>query len=146
MTVEEKRHKLNNYCEKTDCSECVLLAHDLYYWENPCIGQNCLRIDCSPEEDLDKALALIDKVSNPIKPDYYNDNVNRPAHYTDGKIEVIDYIEDKKLGFCLGNAIKYISRAGKKDPTKEVEDLNKAIWYINRRIKEIQEETKECIR
>lgn len=66
-----------------------------------------------------------------------NDPVNRPAHYTDGKIEVIEYIEDKKLGFCLGNAIKYISRAGKKDPTKEVEDLKKAIWYIDRRIKEI---------
>lgn len=65
------------------------------------------------------------------------DPVNRPAHYTDGKIEVIDYIEDKKLGFCLGNAIKYISRAGKKDPEKEVEDLNKAKWYIERRIKEL---------
>lgn len=67
------------------------------------------------------------------------DAVNRPAHYTDGKIEVIDFIEDKKLGFCLGNAIKYISRAGKKDPTKEVEDLKKAAWYINRRIKELEE-------
>ena len=68
-----------------------------------------------------------------------NDVVNRPAHYTDGKIEVIDFIEDKKLGFCLGNAVKYIARAGKKDPTKEVEDLKKAEWYINRRIKEIEE-------
>lgn len=67
------------------------------------------------------------------------DPVNRPAHYTDGKIEVIEYIEDKKLGFCLGNAIKYISRAGKKDPTKEVEDLKKAKWYIERRIKELEE-------
>ena len=67
-----------------------------------------------------------------------NDPVNRPAHYTDGKIEVIEYIEDKKLGFCLGNAVKYISRAGKKDPTKEVEDLKKAIWYIDRLIKEIE--------
>lgn len=65
-----------------------------------------------------------------------NDPVNHPAHYADGKIEVIDYIEDKKLGFCLGNAIKYISRAGKKDKSKEVEDLKKAIWYIERRIKE----------
>lgn len=58
--------------------------------------------------------------------------VNSPSHYTDGKIEVIDFIEDKKLGFHLGNAIKYISRAGKKDPTKTKQDLNKAIWYINR--------------
>ena len=67
-----------------------------------------------------------------------NGVVNQPSHYTDGNIEVIDFIEDKKLGFCLGNAIKYISRAGKKDPNKEVEDLKKANWYINRRIKELE--------
>lgn len=67
-----------------------------------------------------------------------NDVVNHPSHYTDGKIEVIDYIEDKKLGFCLGNAVKYISRAGKKYPDKEIEDLEKAIWYINRRIYELK--------
>lgn len=72
------------------------------------------------------------------------DPVNRPAHYTDSNIEVIDYIEDKKLGFCLGNAIKYISRAGKKKDNgrdmidKEIEDLKKAMWYINRRIFELK--------
>ena len=74
-----------------------------------------------------------------VCPNCDSDPVNRPAHYTDGKIEVIDFIEDKKLGFCLGNAIKYISRAGKKDPSKEIEDLNKAKWYIERRIKELEE-------
>ncbi|RIV23636.1 DUF3310 domain-containing protein [Fibrisoma montanum] len=63
-----------------------------------------------------------------------NDPVNHPAHYTDGQIEVIDFIEDKKLGFCLGNAVKYIARAGKKDPTKTVEDLQKARWYLDREI------------
>lgn len=63
-----------------------------------------------------------------------HDNVNQPAHYTDGKIEVIDFIEDKKLNFHLGNAVKYICRAGKKDPSKFVEDLEKAIWYIKREI------------
>lgn len=47
-----------------------------------------------------------------------NDSVNHPAHYTDGKIEVIDFIEDKKLGYHLGNVVKYIARAGKKDPIK----------------------------
>lgn len=40
--------------------------------------------------------------------------VNHPPHYTDGGIEVIDYIKAKNLDFCLGNAVKYISRAGKK--------------------------------
>lgn len=64
-----------------------------------------------------------------------NDNVNHPAHYTDEKIEVIDFIEDKKLGYHLGNAVKYISRAGKKDPDKYIEDLQKAVWYLQREIK-----------
>lgn len=63
-----------------------------------------------------------------------NDPVNNPSHYTDGRIEVIDFIEDKKLGFNLGNAVKYISRAGKKNPDKHVEDLEKARWYLDREI------------
>ena len=66
-----------------------------------------------------------------------NDNVNHPAHYTDGKIEVIDFIEDKKLGFHLGNAVKYICRAGKKDPEKTIEDLQKAEWYLRREIQRL---------
>jgi hypothetical protein len=61
-----------------------------------------------------------------------SDSVNHPSHYNDGKIEVIEYIEDKNLGFHLGNAVKYISRAGKKDPSKTLEDLKKAMWYIQR--------------
>lgn len=67
-----------------------------------------------------------------------NDPINHPSHYTDGKIEVIDFIEDKGLDFHLGNAIKYISRAGKKDPSRTVEDLKKAIWYINRKIEVLE--------
>ena len=67
-----------------------------------------------------------------------NDPVNHPAHYTDGRIEVIEFIEDKKLGYHLGNAVKYICRAGKKDPTKEIEDLQKADWYVKRRIEQLQ--------
>lgn len=69
------------------------------------------------------------------------DYVNHPPHYTDGKIEVIDFIEDKRLGFHLGNAVKYIARAGKKDPEKASEDLQKAIWYINRYIEQLWNET-----
>ena len=63
-----------------------------------------------------------------------DDPVNHPSHYTSGSIEVIDYIEDQKLPYHLGNAVKYISRAGKKDKAKTVEDLQKAVWYINRYI------------
>lgn len=66
------------------------------------------------------------------------DLVNHPPHYTDGKIEVIDFIEDKQLGFHLGNAVKYISRAGKKNPEKTIEDLQKAEWYLKRYIETLQ--------
>jgi hypothetical protein len=62
------------------------------------------------------------------------DPVNHPPHYTRGKHEPIDVIEDWQLGFHLGNAVKYISRAGYKDPDKTIEDLKKARWYIDRHI------------
>ena len=70
--------------------------------------------------------------------DVTTDDVNHPAHYTGGKIEVINFIEDKELGFHLGNAVKYISRAGRKDANKTVEDLRKAVWYINRQIQRLE--------
>lgn len=67
-----------------------------------------------------------------------NDPVNHPAHYTDGKIEVIDFIEDKNLGYHLGSVVKYVARAGKKDPAKHVQDLQKAAWYLNRHIENLK--------
>lgn len=67
-----------------------------------------------------------------------NDNVFHPAHYTSGKIEVIDFIEDQKLNFHLGNALKYICRAGKKNKNKMIEDLMKAVWYLNRQIDNLE--------
>lgn len=62
------------------------------------------------------------------------DNVNRPPHYTRGRIEVRDFIADQGLNFNRGSAVKYVSRAGHKDPTKEVEDLRKAIACIEHEI------------
>lgn len=69
------------------------------------------------------------------------DRVNHPTHYNQGKIEVIEFIEDQGMGrdFCLANAIKYIARAGKKDPQKYVEDLEKAVWYVRRAIEQTKE-------
>lgn len=72
-----------------------------------------------------------------------NDIVNHPSHYTDGKIEVIDAIEAWGLNFHRGNAVKYIARAGKKDPTKEIEDLKKAEWYIHREIQRLEKLRKD---
>ncbi|WP_270433490.1 DUF3310 domain-containing protein [Anaerostipes hominis (ex Lee et al. 2021)] len=47
-------------------------------------------------------------------------------------------LKQKDLIFCLGNAVKYISRAGKKDPEKYKEDLQKAMWYLDREIKKYE--------
>lgn len=64
-----------------------------------------------------------------------HDAVNHPSHYTRGKIEVIDFIEDQQLPYHLGNVIKYIARAGHKGD--KLEDLKKARWYLDRYIKEV---------
>jgi hypothetical protein len=73
------------------------------------------------------------------------DKIN-PDHYKgDGGVSTIDFIESAKLNFSRGNAVKYISRAGKKSEigydalTKEIEDLTKAEWYIQREIKRIKD-------
>ena len=66
------------------------------------------------------------------------DNINHPPHYTTGKIEVIDFITDKKLNYCRGNIIKYVVRAGIKSKETELDDLKKARWYIDREIKRME--------
>jgi hypothetical protein len=62
--------------------------------------------------------------------------VNNPLHYggADNPYEAIKVIEAWGLDFHLGNTVKYISRAGIKNPDKELEDLKKAAWYLQRRI------------
>lgn len=81
------------------------------------------------ESDTDASKQNDENKSPVIK----SDSVNHPKYYQ-GKIEVIDFIEDKGLGFNLGNCVKYISRAGKKNPEKRIEDLKKARWYLDREI------------
>lgn len=87
--------------------------------------------DCDlAAEDLDAPGARV----LPSKPSV----VDHPPHYTFGRFETIDVIEDWELGFCLGNAVKYISRAGRKDPAKTVEDIEKAAWYLARHIERLK--------
>ncbi|WP_373821610.1 DUF3310 domain-containing protein [Veillonella sp.] len=81
---------------------------------------------------------IADKSPNRIVNQY--DDINHPSHYTQGDIEVIDYIEDKKLGYRLGNVVKYVSRAGHKDDA--IKDLKKARWYLNREIAKREEHDK----
>jgi hypothetical protein len=61
------------------------------------------------------------------------DLINNPPHYRTGGIETIDFIEAKDLNYRLGNVVKYVSRAGRKN-TDPVQDLEKAAWYLQREI------------
>jgi hypothetical protein len=69
-----------------------------------------------------------------------DNNVNHPQHYGGEKnpYEAIKVIDAWNLGFALGNTVKYISRAGKKDKTKELEDLLKAKWYLEHHINKLK--------
>lgn len=71
-----------------------------------------------------------------------SEKINHPAHYHGGTYEAINVIEAWKLGFSLGNAIKYICRAGLKT-NNAVEDLKKAAWYIQREIERLESEKHE---
>jgi len=66
--------------------------------------------------------------------------VNHPLHYggEENPYEAIKVIDAWQLGFALGNTVKYISRAGKKDPQKELEDLKKAMWYLHHHISKLE--------
>ena len=65
--------------------------------------------------------------------------VNNPQHYQSGGLQAIDVIEAFELNFRTGNAVKYILRAGKKNPEKHIEDLKKAVWYLNRQISKLEQ-------
>ena len=71
-----------------------------------------------------------------------NDIIEHPAHYTQG-IECMDYIESHKLNYARGNIIKYVTRAGLKNESKEVEDLEKARWYLDREIEPVKKAKKD---
>ena len=88
-------------------------------------------------------LAAEDETVNPtgaktdtVQPEH--DPINHPSHYTDGGIETLDYILAKKMDFLTGQVCKYISRFGKKNSSKAVEDLKKAQFYLNRKIAEMK--------
>jgi len=69
------------------------------------------------------------------------EQVNHPKHYggEDNTYEAIKVIDAWDLNFSLGNTVKYISRAGKKDKQKEIEDLEKALWYLEHHINTLKD-------
>lgn len=91
-------------------------------------------VESSPENDK-KALEIFSRKY------IESDPVNNPSHYK-GKngIESIDVIEAFSLDFHKGNAVKYVLRSGKKETDKELQDLEKANWYINRAINNLKKQ------
>jgi hypothetical protein len=90
--------------------------------------------------------SLVEAKQNTVNEDYkqfkedrkapiVGDSVNSPSHYNKG-IETIDYIESWNMGFNDGNVVKYVTRAKYKG--KELEDLKKCLWYIEREIKRVE--------
>lgn len=119
-----------------------------YNWTTPGVD---MREEIHDSADMDTVTTNFD--NDPKKPtdgpkewlseqQWKEDNVNHPSHYTWLKdiagVEVIDIT--RWMDFDLGNAIKYILRCGRKDPSKRVEDLKKAIWYIQDEIKLMEKE------
>ena len=75
------------------------------------------------------------EVTTPIDTDVKKEMVDHPAHYNRGKYEAIDIIESLEMNFNLGNALKYLFRAGHKDDI--IQDLKKAKWYLEREIQRL---------
>lgn len=78
------------------------------------------------------------KHENPFKGGIPGEKVNHPKHYNTGDIEIIDAIEAWDLGFNDGNAVKYIARHQHK--LNPIEDIKKAIWYLQRHLQNLEKE------
>lgn len=121
MTREDKIKALSAYCETQNiCDGCTL---DSLCSGLPLETNNFLS---ASDEDVNCAYDLISK-DEPER-----SAIDHPKHYNVGDIEVIDAIEAWKLGFNLGNVVKYVARADYK--SKPLEDLKKAKWYLEREI------------
>jgi hypothetical protein len=119
-------------CVSDKMSNLTKITEEEYskFYNNSNIGKymSCDTFDHS-HNNLNK---FVEKTSLQEQSDIEHNDVNKPSHYRQGKIEVIEFIEDQNFDFRLANAIKYICRARYKG--KEKQDLEKALWYINRYI------------
>ena len=128
--MKEKIIQLCNEVLKNDgvnspTTDCSGIACSICPFKN--VASTCQGL--SPTQNIIIANEYLNRVKETIP----TDNVNSPTHYNIGKIEVIEAIEDWKLNFNLGNAIKYIARCEHKENKKQ--DLEKAKWYIERELR-----------
>lgn len=138
---------LNNYPEKCACS-CFRVQTKEPEQKDPikCHISGCdnaIECKCSCGENESvlswcfkhyKEHLAYNPMCGPIRDKPSPTTIDHPPHYNQGKLEAIVVIEDWKLGFCLGNAVKYICRAGHKEDTDRKQDLEKALWYLQREI------------
>lgn len=103
-------------------------------------GSNCddfsarIKDTSAIAKDLSEGMARLGKRFNE-----YKDNVIKPSHYKAGEFDVIAFCQKHNLNFDAGNVIKYVTRAGKKKDNSELQDLNKAMEYLKRRIEFVKE-------
>ena len=117
VTVDCLDYKSVDSAKEVNCEECI------YYN----VGDGCEYSYCKKEYD-----------------DYYykekEKNAIKPSHYKAGEFDVIAFCQLHNINFDLGNVIKYVTRAGKKENNSELQDLNKAMEYLKRRIEFIKGE------
>jgi len=129
------------------CSLCAVLGADLEALQRHCPtcgmppGQPCISIPGLPATGSPHAKRRWPRVSEMLaRAERPPERVDHPAHYggKDDPYEAIKVIEAWGLGFCLGNTVKYISRAERKGAP--IEDLEKAAWYLAREIERRKKE------
>ena len=117
VTVDCLDYKSVDSSKEVNCEDCI------YYN----MGDGCEYSYCKKEYD-----------------DYYykekEKNAIKPSHYKAGEFDVIAFCQLHNINFDLGNVIKYVTRAGKKENNSELQDLNKAMEYLKRRIEFIKGE------
>lgn len=138
LTTQPKKEMPTHVEIKATGCESTALCEHIDHVSILLVGDYCGACSAEEMDAINTALAMsLGLVKRPEAEPRSHDAVNHPSHYNTGSIEVIDFIEDAGLGFSLGNAVKYIARAGKKDPSKTAEDLEKAKWYIDRELKSL---------
>ena len=124
-TAERKKMSEENWREK----RCV---HGLGYLET------CLSCNDEIAKRLMGELGLDNVSSEAEKRMELEKNIDHPGYYNLGRIEVIDFIEDQRLGFHLGNVVKYVCREGKaRNKVERWQDLLKARWYLDRYMEKV---------
>lgn len=130
----EAMNVFNGQCKYRDKTMCTFHGDPTLMDCNNCINGNMTHAISSN--------VFAKNAAKPITGAQYNDIISRPAHYVENrKYEPKDVIRDWGLNFNLGSAVKYISRAGRKEDA--IQDLNKAKTFLEFEIEALKEENDE---